>query len=75
MLSVSKFLSEEFPSLVGEIKMLPNGSVKVLAQGNIEDLKSFYRFLTQEEHGHVVRSVEKNFVEVERKTFDIFQIF
>lgn len=43
---VDHVLSEDLP-IVGYVKNLPDGSVQVIAQGDIEALKELHRFCTK----------------------------
>lgn len=66
-------LSEKLP-LVGQVRNLPDGSVEVLAQGDIEALKSLHRFCTKGPPRAEVREVNEDLVKITKVNFSAFDI-
>ena len=72
--SVSDFVAQEKLSLVGHVKNLPDGSVEVIAQGDIESLKCLHRFCTKGPPKADVREVAEDFVQITKLTFSEFLV-
>ncbi len=66
-------LSEKLP-LVGQVRNLPDGSVEVLAQGDIEALKCLHRFCTKGPPKAEVREVDEDLVKITKVNFSGFNI-
>lgn len=64
-------LSENLP-LVGHVRNLADGSVEVLAQGDIESLKKLHRFCTKGPPRAEVREVQEDLVQINSTEFSEF---
>lgn len=58
----------------GSIQNLPNGTVKIVAQGHIEDLKDLRRFAVNGNEKSQVRDIEEVFQDLEEYSFESFEI-
>lgn len=58
----------------GYIHNLPNGTVKIVAQGDIEALKDIRRFAHEGSHDSEVREMEEVIQEISDFTYDSFEI-
>lgn len=66
---------ESFQVIVkGYVKNLPNGTVEILAQGDIEALKDVRRFASEGSSKSVVRDVEEVIQEISEATYDSFDV-
>ncbi len=72
--SVLEFVQNSQLPIVGYVKNLPDGSVEILAQGNIEDLKSLHRFSTKGPPRAEVREVEEDLHPITKLNFENFGI-
>ncbi|MGE3610219.1 MAG: acylphosphatase [Bacteriovoracaceae bacterium] len=70
---VDYVLSKNLP-IVGNVRNLPDGSVKVIAQGDIESLKELHRFCTKGPPRAEVREVTQDLGPVARLEFSEFYI-
>lgn len=68
------FVSVEKLPIVGQVRNLPDGSVEVLAQGDIEALKSLHRFCTKGPPKAEVREVNEDLVKITKVNFSDFGI-
>jgi acylphosphatase len=64
-------LSNKLP-LVGHVRNLPDGSVRVLAQGDIESLKELHRFCTKGPPCSEVREVSEDLISVKNLDYSEF---
>lgn len=64
-------ISQNLP-LVGHVRNLPDGSVEVIAQGDIEVLKDLHRFCTKGPPRAEVREVTQDVVPINKYTFSEF---
>lgn len=71
---VDHVVSNKLP-LVGYVRNLPDGSVKVLAQGDIETLKELHRFCTKGPPGAEVREVSEDLSQINGADFSEFSLF
>lgn len=71
---VAHFVGKEFPRVRGLVRNLPDGSVEVIAQGDIEELKSIHRFTTKGPPGAEVREVTQDISEIDDYTFEGFDL-
>lgn len=69
---VDHVISQKLP-IVGHVRNLPDGSVKVLAQGDIEALKELHRFCTTPSHAEV-REVTEDLVKIKGANFSEFTL-
>jgi len=58
--------------IVGHVCNLPDGSVRVLAQGDIEALKDLHRFCTKGPPGAEVREVTEEVAPINKLSFSQF---
>ncbi len=70
--SVVDFVLSQSLPVVGHVRNMPDGSVHVLAQGNIEALKELHRFCTQGPPRAEVREVTQDLVQVNTPQFSEF---
>lgn len=72
--SVADFVVQEKLPLVGHVKNLPDGSVEVIAQGDIESLKCLHRFCTKGPPRADVREIAEDFAQITKLTFSEFLV-
>jgi acylphosphatase len=60
--------------IVGNVRNLPDGSVKVVAQGDIESLKKLHRFCTKGPPRAEVREVKEELSQIGNESFSEFFI-
>ena len=70
---VDHVMSHKLP-LVGIVRNLPDGSVHVLAQGDIESLKNLHRFCTKGPPRAEVREVSENLEPINGSEYSDFSI-
>jgi acylphosphatase len=70
---VDYVLSQKLP-VVGHVKNLPDGSVQVLAQGDIEALKDLHRFCTKGPPHAEVREVNEDLIHIKQPNLSDFII-
>lgn len=70
---VDHVISQKLP-IVGHVRNLPDGSVKVLAQGDIEALKELHRFCTKGPPRAEVREVTEDLVKIKGADFSEFTL-
>lgn len=70
--SVVDFVLTNNLGLVGHVRNMPDGSVHVIAQGDIESLKELHRFCTKGPPRAEVREVAQDLVQVNRLDFSEF---
>lgn len=70
---VDYVLSHALP-LVGHVRNLPDGSVEVLAQGDIEALKDLHRFCTKGPPRAEVREVSEELIPIKKLEFKSFDL-
>jgi len=70
---VDHVLNNKLP-IVGNVRNLPDGSVKVVAQGDIESLKDLHRFCTKGPPRAEVREVSEDLAQIEQISFSDFFI-
>jgi acylphosphatase len=58
----------------GQISNLPNGTVQIIAHGDIETLKDIRRFALNGSSRSVVREIEEVIQEITNSPFDSFDI-
>lgn len=72
--SVADFVISQSLPLVGHVRNLPDGSVEVIAQGDIESLKELHRFCTKGPPRAEVREVSEDLISITKldyKSFDL----
>lgn len=72
--SVVDFVVSENLPIVGHVRNMPDGSVHVLAQGDIEALKELHRFCTQGPPKAEVREVTQDLIQINKQDFSEFFI-
>jgi acylphosphatase len=70
---VDHVLGQKLP-IVGQVRNLPDGSVQVVAQGDIEALKDLHRFCTKGPPRAEVREVSEEVVPINKSNFSSFMI-
>tara|TARA_Y100000031_G_C8126049_1_gene340543 strand:- start:452 stop:733 length:282 start_codon:yes stop_codon:yes gene_type:complete len=58
----------------GHVYNMPNGSVEIVAQGDIEALKDVRRFATRGSDKSMVREVEEVIQNIDEYSYDSFEI-
>lgn len=66
-------LSNNLP-IVGHVRNMPDGSVHVLAQGDIEALKELHRFCTKGPPRAEVREVQEDLIQINKAEFSDFVV-
>ncbi|MFP5457329.1 MAG: acylphosphatase [Bacteriovoracia bacterium] len=72
--SVVQFVKNEGLAVTGHVINLPDGSVELIAQGDIESLKRIHRFATKGPERAEVREVTQEIVEIPEQTYREFSI-
>lgn len=70
---VDYVLTQNLP-IVGHVRNLPDGSVQVVAQGDIEALKDLHRFCTKGPPRAEVREVTQDLVQISKLNFSEFNV-
>lgn len=60
--------------IVGLVRNLPDGSVQVIAQGDIESLKDLHRFCTKGPPRAEVREVDQDLIQISKVEYSEFII-
>ena len=72
--SVVDHVEREKLPIVGFVRNLPDGSVEVIAQGDIESLKLLHRFCTKGPPRAEVREVQQDLVQISKLNFSDFTV-
>jgi acylphosphatase len=72
--SIIEYLEQNQIIVKGYIYNHPNGTVEILAQGNIEALKDVRRFAVEGSSRSEVRQIEEVIQEVSESVYDSFDI-
>ena len=72
--SVVDFVLSTNLSIVGHVRNMPDGSVHVIAQGDIESLKELHRFCTKGPPKAEVREVSQDLIQINKQEFSEFFI-
>lgn len=72
--SVVDFVVNQNLPIVGHVRNMPDGSVHVVAQGDIESLKELHRFCTQGPPKAEVREVSQDLIQINKLEFSEFFI-
>lgn len=72
--SVVDYVNTQGLPIVGHVRNLPDGSVHVVAQGDIESLKVLHRFCTKGPPRAEVREVTEDVVQISKPDFSEFVI-
>lgn len=70
--SVVDYVLSHSLSLVGHVRNMPDGSVHVLAQGDIEALKELHRFCTKGPPRAEVREITQDLIQINKLEFSEF---
>lgn len=70
--SVVQFVKTSGLDLTGHVVNLPDGSVELIAQGDIEALKALHRFATKGPERAEVREVGQEISEIPERTYHDF---
>lgn len=70
---VNHVLANSLP-IVGHVRNLPDGSVQVVAQGDIEALKDLHRFCTKGPPRAEVREVVEDLIQINRSGYSEFSL-
>lgn len=72
--SVVDFVLTNNLPIVGHVRNMPDGSVHVLAQGDIEALKELHRFCTKGPPRAEVREVNEDLIQITKPQFSEFSV-
>lgn len=72
--SVVDFVITSKLPVVGHVRNLPDGSVHVIAQGDIESLKELHRFCTKGPPHAEVREVSQDLKQINKPDFSEFVV-
>ena len=72
--SVVDFVNTQKLPIVGQVRNMPDGSVHVVAQGDIESLKELHRFCTKGPPRAEVREIEQDLIQITKPQFSEFFI-
>jgi acylphosphatase len=70
---VDHVVTQKLP-IVGFVRNCPDGSVEVIAQGNIEALKDLHRFCTKGPPRAEVREVEEDLIQIKESEYPDFSV-
>ena len=70
---VDHVITNQLP-IVGYVRNLPDGSVEVIAQGDIEALKDLHRFCTKGPPRAEVREVAQDLVQINKLDYSNFVV-
>lgn len=72
--SVVDFVVESAYAITGYVRNLPDGSVEVLAEGELENLKELHRFCLKGPPASEVRKIDQNIEPIVDRSFTEFRI-
>lgn len=72
--SVVDFVMTQNLPIVGHVRNMPDGSVHVIAQGDIESLKELHRFCTKGPPRAEVREVHEDLIQINKVEFSEFVV-
>lgn len=72
--SVVDYVVTQNLPIVGHVRNLPDGSVEVVAQGEIEALKDLHRFCTTGPAGAEVREISEDIAPITKLKFSDFSL-
>jgi acylphosphatase len=72
--SVADFVNTSGLEIVGHVRNMPDGSVHVIAQGDIEALKELHRFCTKGPPRAEVREVSQDLIQISKPEYSEFMI-
>lgn len=72
--SILEHIDSEHLQVRGYVSNLPNGTVKIVAQGDIESLKAVRRFALEGSERSSVRDIQEVIQEITSYSYDSFEI-
>lgn len=72
--SVVDFVLTSKLPIVGHVRNMPDGSVHVLAQGDIESLKELHRFCTKGPPRAEVREISEDLIKISKPEYSGFVV-
>jgi acylphosphatase len=72
--SVVDFVHTQKLPIVGHVRNMPDGTVHVIAQGDIESLKELHRFCTKGPPRAEVREVNQDLEQINKVNFSEFTV-
>lgn len=72
--SVVDFVMTQKLPIVGHVRNMPDGSVHVIAQGDIEALKELHRFCTKGPPRAEVREIDQDLIQISKLEFSDFMV-
>lgn len=72
--SVVDYVQTQNLPIVGHVRNMPDGSVHVIAQGDIESLKDLHRFCTKGPPRAEVRDVQEDLIQINKAEFSDFVV-
>ena len=72
--SVVNFVIESGLGLTGHVRNLSDGSVEVVAEGSLEELKELHRFCLQGPPTSQVREIDQDLAPIHSRSFTEFRI-
>lgn len=72
--SVVDYVTQNQLPIVGYVRNLPDGSVEVIAQGDIEAIKQLHRFCTKGPPRAEVREVTEDLIQINKLDYSEFLI-
>lgn len=72
--SVVDYVQTHNLPIVGHVRNMPDGSVHVIAQGDIESLKDLHRFCTKGPPRAEVRDVQEDLIQINKAEFSDFVV-
>lgn len=72
--SVMDFVISQKLPIVGHVRNMPDGSVNVIAQGDIESLKELHRFCTKGPPRAEVREINEDLIQINKVNFSEFTV-
>jgi acylphosphatase len=72
--SVVEYVNSQHLAIVGNVRNLPDGSVKVIAQGELTALRELYSFCTKGPPRAEVREVQEDVVQIQRTEYSDFAL-
>ncbi|MBL7665713.1 MAG: acylphosphatase [Bacteriovoracaceae bacterium] len=72
--SVIRFLDNEYIDLKGFVTNMPNGTVKIVAQGKKEDIARLRNFASKGPEKAKVKQIEESLREIRQFSYESFEI-
>lgn len=71
--SILKYIELHKLPITGFVKNLPDGTVELVAQGELEDLKELHRFAAKGPPMAEVRDITEELIKISERTFNSFE--